>query len=201
MFDLPQWLHHAPLAVLLAALVVAGLGVPIPEDVVLLTAGALAQGSSWDLVGVTLLCAGGVLAGDSLLFLNARRLGREGTNGWLGRLLPEARRQRLTALFARRGAAVVFVARHVAGLRAPVFALAGINGMPLRTFLFWDALGACVSVPVMVLLGHAFADHLDRVRAGAAHIEHWLLAAAGLALAVYGLVSWLRGFASGGARR
>jgi membrane protein DedA with SNARE-associated domain len=70
-----------------------------------------------------------------------------------------------------------------------VFATAGMNRMRLGTFLLWDGLGACISVPVMVTLGYAFSDHVDRVRAGVAHVEHWALATLAVALAVYALAS------------
>ena len=53
----------------------------------------------------------------------------------------------------RHGAAVIFMARHVAGVRAAVFAVAGIHGMRLPRFVLWDALGACISVPLMTSLG------------------------------------------------
>jgi membrane protein DedA with SNARE-associated domain len=195
-----QVLTHAPFILLLVALVVAGLGVPLPEDIVLLTAGALAHGRALPLPLVVVLCGAGVLAGDVLLFTTARRLGAAAyERGWMARLLPKHRRERLEGLFARHGAAVVFVARHVAGLRAPTFAMAGINAMPYRTFVFWDSLGICISVPVMVLLGHGFADHLDRVRAGIAHVEHWVLALASVALAIYAAVSGIRRLARQGA--
>ena len=186
-------LDHAPLLLLLAALVVAGLGVPFPEDIVLLTAGALAHGGGLPLPVVMLLCAAGVLAGDLLLFTTARRAGAAAyERGFLARLLPAPRRKRLEQLFAQRGAAVVFIARHIAGLRAPTFAMAGIHRMPMRVFVLWDGLGICISVPLMVYLGHAFADHLGRLRAGIAHVEHWALAIAGVGLALYAAVSGVR---------
>jgi len=190
---LPGILAHAPLPLLVLALVVGGLGVPLPEDVVLLTAGALAHASKPGWPVVVPVCIGGVLLGDTLLFLAARRTGTTAyERGWLARLLPGPRRAKLERLFARYGGALVVVARHVAGLRAPVFALASIHGMPLRRFLLWDGLGACVSVPLMVLLGYAFANHLERVRMGVARLEHWVLALAGIALAAYAIGSGLR---------
>lgn len=191
--DLGGALLHVPLVLLMAALILAGVGLPVPEDLVPLSVGATAHGARYELPAVIGLCWFSVLAGDTLLFSMARRAGAaKSSRGFIARLLPEPRRARLEQLFARRGAVVVFAARHVAGLRAPVFALAGVNGMPLATFLFWDALGACISVPVVVLLGHAFADHIDRVRAGVAHVEHWAVATVGVALAVYAIVTGLR---------
>jgi membrane protein DedA with SNARE-associated domain len=45
-------------------------------------------------------------------------------------------------LFARHGAKVVFFGRFIALLRAFAAVLAGINRMPWRRFLFFNAAGA-----------------------------------------------------------
>lgn len=86
---------------------------------------------------------------------------------------------------------MVFTARHLAGIRAPTFALAGMHGMPLRTFLLWDLAGGCVSVPITVVLGYFFSEHLDLVSRGMARVEHWAVAIAVTALCVYLVVVWL----------
>ena len=39
--------------------------------------------------------------------------------------------------------------------------LAGNLGMPLWKFLFLDSIGALLTVPISVYLGHLFADNLD----------------------------------------
>lgn len=185
---------HGSLLLLFAALVTAGLGVPIPEDLVLLAAGALAHRGIAPVVLVVPVCMAGVLAGDTLLFLMARRLGpRALERRMFRRLLPEGRRARVEALFARRGNWVVFLARHVAGLRAPVFALAGIHGMPLSRFLLWDGLALCLSAPLVLALGWWSSSHLELARRGVARAEHWALLAFAVAVAIYAsLAAWRR---------
>ena len=81
---------------------------------------------------------------------------------------------------------IVFLARHVVGLRAATFALAGIHGMPLRRFLFWDGLAAMISVPIMVALGYFGALHVDLVRADIATDEHYIV----LVVLVGGLLAY-----------
>jgi membrane protein DedA with SNARE-associated domain len=179
-------LAHGSYALLLAALLAAGLGVPLPEDVVLLAGGVLAHRGVTSLPGTLAVCAAGVLGGDVLLFLWARRLGESAyTLPAVARLLPPARRARVERLFTRHGGRIVFVARHLAGLRAPVFAVAGIHGLPLGRFLFWDALGLCVSAPAVVGLGYLFSDRIDRIRGDLSRAEHWALLLFVLGFAVY----------------
>lgn len=169
-----QWmLTHGSAAVLFAALVAGGLGVPIPEDLVLLATGILAHRGMLPLplaVGVALA---GVLCGDLALFLTARRLGTAlYEHPRLRRLLPPERRERISALYARHGGRLVFAGRFLSVLRGAVFAMAAVQGMPLRRFLLWDALALCVSVPVVVGLGYAFSHSVDRVVRGLGRVEH-----------------------------
>ncbi|MDB4961947.1 MAG: yohD [Myxococcales bacterium] len=170
-------------------LVFGGLGIPVPEDIAVLSAGVLVHRGavSWEVaLGVVLA---GVLVGDSMLFFLARRLGaRAFERPLFRRLLPVERRARLNDLYARYGGRLVFLARHVAGLRGAVFAMAGINGMAPRRFLLWDALAACISVPLTMALGYFGSLHVDRVRAGVAHVEHWVVLIGGLA--ALGYVAW-----------
>jgi membrane protein DedA with SNARE-associated domain len=187
------WLEQASLPLLVAALVAAGLGAPFPEDIVLLLGGALAHRTGPPLPVVVAACACGVLTGDILLFTTARRLGNSALKRpMFRRLLTARRRASIEAMFARRGPAVVFIARHVAGLRAPTFAMAGIHGMPLRQFVFWDLLGMCISVPLMTGLGYTFADNLARVKEGLARVENWVLAAAAVGLVLYAIAVGIR---------
>ena len=187
------WLAHASLGLLFGGLVMTGLGVPLPEDILLLLAGSLSHRSSLSPLLVVPVCMLGVLLGDLLLFTSARRLGESALERPLfRRLLPPEVRQRVEALMSKRGPVIIFVARHIAGLRAPVFALAGMHRMPLGRFLLWDALGMLISVPVTVSLGYFFSQHLDRVRAGMASVEHWVLGGVVLALIAYALTVGVR---------
>jgi len=187
------WLADAPLGLLMMALIVAGLGVPLPEDIVLLLAGALAHRGPTPLPVTIACCAVGVLLGDILLFSSARRLGTAALErGLFARLLPPKRRSRIEAMFERRGSVVIFVARHIAGLRAPVFAMAGIHRMPLRRFVLWDSLGILVSVPLMVTLGYLFSEHLDEVERGVGNVEHWAVVGAVVIFLIYVLSVGMR---------
>jgi membrane protein DedA with SNARE-associated domain len=181
-------LAHGSLLLLFTALVVAGFGVPVPEDLVLLAAGALAHRGVLPLAAALPVCMVGVIAGDVILFTTARRLGPAALDKPLfKRLLPPERRARVEALFERRGALVVLLARHLAALRAPVFAMAGIQGMALPRFVLWDALGLCVSAPLVMALGWWSSAHVDLARRGLARAEHWGLLAVAAGFAGYAI--------------
>lgn len=170
-------------------LLVGGLGLPLPEDAAVIAAGVLIQRGLVDPALAFAVLFIGVLAGDAGLFFLARRLGPKAyENRLIKRALPPERRARIAAAYARHGGRLVFFARHVAGLRGAVFAMAGIHGMAPRRFLFWDALAACVSIPFAVGLGYFGSMHVDRMRADEAEIHHYILLAA--AIGLLGYIAW-----------
>jgi membrane protein DedA with SNARE-associated domain len=168
-------LRHGSYALLFAALVAGGMGLPLPEDIVLLTGGALAHLGVVRLPLVIAVCMAGVLSGDLLLFHTARKLGpKVYEQRWIRKLLTAERRERITRLYARYGGRVIFFGRYMSVMRVLVFAMAAVQGMRTRTFLLWDALALSLSAPLLVGLGYVFARSIDRVAAGFGHVEHLL---------------------------
>jgi membrane protein DedA with SNARE-associated domain len=176
-----------------AVLVVCGLGVPIPEDIILLAAGAVTHrtdGQIWITIVVVVLA---VLAGDSILFFMARRLGPRMITLWPFRyVLTEKRRARVRAMFEKRGAVAILIGRHVAGLRPCVFAMAGIEGMPYRKFIFWDSVGAMISVPALTLLGYFGSESLEYIHDEVATAQFYLVGALIVGVALYVLYRYVR---------
>jgi membrane protein DedA with SNARE-associated domain len=182
-------LLHGSIVLVLAYLLIGGLGVPVPEDVALLAAGVLIRNGEVDPILAVVLVLIGVIGGDAMLFFFARRLGPAAYERKLfRRILPPERRAKIEDAYRRYGGRMVFLARHVAGLRAAAFAMAGIAGMrPLR-FLLWDAAAAMISVPIVMGLGYLGASHVEHMRAGIAKVEHHVLLV--LAFAALGYLGW-----------
>jgi membrane protein DedA with SNARE-associated domain len=184
---------EASLGAVVLVLLLAGLGAPIPEEAALLAGGVIAHRTGFPFWATLLVCAAGVLAGDFVLFTSARRLGPMALERRPFRtLLPPERRAKLEALFERRGGVIVFLARHIAGLRAPIFVLAGVHGMPRGRFFLYDGLGVCVTVPVVVGLGYFLSHYVDQVRHDLARIEEHVLIAAVALLLLYALGATVR---------
>lgn len=185
------------LAVVLA-LIGGALGLPLPEEVVLLTAGALAgRGIARWWISLP-VCWAGVLFADCLLYFVARKLGNAALeHRRFRRLLPPARRAKLRSLFETRGPVVILIARHIPGVRAATFALAGIDRYPFRRLLFWDGLGILSSATIVFWLGYLFADELSRVRRQVADVQNVLLAAVALVLLFFAGRALWRSFGRG----
>lgn len=185
---LERILASGSLPVLVAALLVAGFGVPIPEDPILLTAGLLAHRGILPAWLVLMVIYASVLTADCVIFLIARHFGESLLERPLFRsIFTPRRRDHVHNLFQKHGPRAVFIGRHIAGLRAVVFATAGMEGMKFATFLIWDGMAAMISVPVMFSLGYFFSAHLTAIEHGIARTEHWIAAI----LAFIALVTWL----------
>jgi membrane protein DedA with SNARE-associated domain len=157
-------LEHGSLLVVMLALIIAGFGVPIPEDIMLVAAGVLVARGECTFAEALLACTIGVFVGDTSIFLLARRYGHRLLEvrpfRWI---FTEARKQKTLELFQRHGHVIVFMGRHMAGLRMPIFAMAGIYGVKLRTFWLYDGLGLLVSAPAVIGIGYYFAKNLPRI--------------------------------------
>lgn len=182
-------LGQGSIYVVVGFLIIAGLGVPIPEDIMLLAAGILVQRGSVSFWEALVACAIGVFIGDTFIFLIARRLGTRVLTvrpfRWI--ITPE-RHAKVEELFTRYGNLIVFMGRHMAGLRAPIFAMAGIHRVPLYKFWLYDGLGLCVSAPVVIGIGYWLADNIDRAKELMQRFE--LVVIGVLVLAVVAFVVW-----------
>lgn len=183
---------HATTIGLFLLLVAGGVGFPVPEDLTLLTAGALAQPTWLRLADVVIAGLAGVVSADWILYGIGRRYG-EGIleHPRLLRLLGAHRIDAVRGAVMRYQARSVFFARFVFGTRIATFLAAGTFGVSAWRFAFAEAAGAVIFVPAMVTFGYLFADRANRIMSGAARAEHWLVFAGLIGLGLYlGLRAW-----------
>jgi len=171
MLLIKTFLTHFTYLALVLVLVIAGLGVPIPEDIPLLFSGYLCNPEHSPITRsdvphiYLMIIAGmvGVMLGDSIVF----NIGRKGVNGnhfaarHIRKVLHSKRREKVERHFARHGNLTVFVGRFMPGFRSIIFAFAGMSRMSYLRFLLIDGLAALISVPVFILLGYYFADRFN----------------------------------------
>ena len=134
-------------------LLLCGLGLPIPEDVSLISAGYLAHLGIVNVHTVFLVCFASVLGGDCLAFTLGRMFGSRLLDSHLARRVFRPRKQiRVRAYFRKFGSKVIFIARFLPGLRFSIFLSAGTLRVRPSVFFTYDALAALVSVPTLVYL-------------------------------------------------
>src|SRR5436309_10684061 len=147
------------------ALLLENAGLPLPGETILLLASFFAYSqhnlrlSYIILVGI---CAATI--GDNLGFLIGHYGGRTLLNRYGKTLrIREVAIRRGEDLFAHYGAATIFVARFIAGMRVIAGPLAGVLGMDWRKFAIFNFLGAAVWVTVISSAGFLFGKHWDEL--------------------------------------
>ena len=155
--------HAALLAFVL--LLAGGLALPIPEDVVLVSAGIVAGLGHAGLADMLVITFLGVLLGDVAMYAIGWHWG-DRIRQWrfFDRLVSAEREAGIRAAFARRGIWFVFAARFLWGIRVAVYLVAGMSRQitPAR-FLLADGLAVLLTVPVKVVLGFYGAHHRARL--------------------------------------
>ena len=172
----------------LTLLLVCGLGVPIPEDIILVSGGYIADAAGHSVWPMMLVGLAGIIAGDSIIFLVGRRIGLSmAQRSFVRRFMTPERIERVAEMFRRHGEKILVAARFMPGLRAVAFFSAGATGVPYAKFLLFDGLAALVSAPLWVFLGyrygHAIVDEGKR----------WQTAIlVGIAVLAVGIYVWRR---------
>jgi len=183
------WIHHVadwlvlhnleiPLFALLItfafAEAAAFVGFVLPGETSLLIGGVLAHSGVWN-VWLFLVCAiVGAIAGDSVGYEVGKHFGPKIKTTQFGKFVGEKRWKLAQAIFDRYHGGAIFFGRAQALLRALVPALAGMNKVPYRTFLKWNAAGGIVFSTIVVLLGYQFASSLSVLEK---YLKYWAMVA------------------------
>lgn len=174
-------------AAIIGVLLLCGMGLPLPEEVPILTSAVLSQSGHlrpWWALGA---CMFGVMAGDALMFYLGRRWGGHLLEHRLSRKLLTAERQKqIQEYFARYGARMIFAGRFLPGIRAPLFLSAGTLRVPFWIFLLMDGAAALLSIPLSFWLAYFFTDKLQELLNLRDQVHYW-----GIGLVAIGLLLWL----------
>jgi membrane-associated protein len=171
--------------VIFALIAIETMGIPVPGETALITAGIVASRGRLEIEVVIAVAACAAILGDNVGFAIGRKLGRRLLTA-PGPLLHH-RRQVIAVgepFFDRHGPKAVFLGRWVTGLRITAAWMAGVTKMPWPTFLFWNALG-----------GIAWATSIGLIAYFVGHSAEKIIHIAGLggaaAVVLGGVVLWL----------
>jgi membrane-associated protein len=136
-------------------------GMVLPGEAALLVAGYFCHQGVLNLpimIVVAIVCA---VVGDSVGYEFGRHFGPSLRGSRAGTWVGGDRWDKVDGFLHRHGGKAVFLGRLTAILRALMPSMAGMSGMPYRTFLLWNASGGILWGGGCVLLGWAFASALD----------------------------------------
>ncbi|MGB0060125.1 DedA family protein [Candidatus Binatus sp.] len=180
------YIEHFTYLGLFVVLMLCGLGLPIPEDVALLAGGYLVHRGITRYPITLAVSLVGVVTGDNSLFFLGRHFGSGLVRYFsIGRPGRKQQIERIEGFMQRHGHRAIFYARFLAGLRALVYLSAGSFGVRPALFLFYDLLGALISVPIVVTLGYVFGKQLEMLVKYIGGFDKLIVVVAVLSVLVY----------------
>lgn len=163
---------------------------PIPSELIMPLAGfSIAQGKMEFLPVITAGIVGTVLGALPWYYLgkliSEERLAywADRYGGWIGVSGKDI--DRTKTWFQRYGIAAVFFGRLVPGIRTLISLPAGIEGMPLQTFLLFSTAGTAIWVTALTVLGYLLGDNYEKVDQYLAPVSKIVLGIIVVAVAIW----------------
>ena len=146
---------------LLVGIVGENLGLPLPGEILVLLAAAMASQAGLSLSSILLVAALGAMLGDHGSYLIGRKGGRRLLNAYCHATLCSRDCGPMVGRFFQRfGIGTVTLARFVPGLRAFATPFAGMSRMAYGKFLIADSIGAISWAALVTALGARFGPTL-----------------------------------------
>ena len=138
--------------------------VPIPSELVMPFAGAMAARGSFSLPVVLAINSAAALLGSGICYF----IGAKGGKPFLERygkffLLRQHDLDKTERVFARHGKWVVLIGRFLPVVRHVISVPAGIARMPLRTFFLQTFIGSTLWGGFLIILGYVLGDNWEAV--------------------------------------
>ena len=149
------------LAIILV-LILAGSGLPVPEEVPVIAAGILSANKSMNPSLAFASCLFGAIVGDCVMYWVGYHFGRGvlRDHHWWARFVTPTREAKIERMFHRHGLKLFLLARFLVGLRSPVYLTAGILRVSFRRFFLIDLICATAVVGTFFGLTYLFGRHI-----------------------------------------
>jgi len=166
-------------------LLLCGFGLPLPEDVVLITGGYLAYSGYMDITIFLPLALAGVLVGDSSVFMIGKKTGDSILNHrFLSKFIKPFHIRKAKAVIEKYHDRIFFLARFFPGFRSAIFYTGGALKTKFLKFFLYDSLAALISVPALVLGSYFGGEYIDQVLEIAKQVQTVLILI-GILLIIY----------------
>jgi membrane protein DedA with SNARE-associated domain len=154
-------------------LILGAFGFPLPEDTTLILSGMLIASGIIRAVPTLGIVYMSLLTADFILYSFGRKYGHKiVTYRRFRKIISPERLSTLEEKFNKKGVAVILVGRHLVGLRAQIFLVAGIMRMSRVKFLLADGISSIFTIALMVGAGYAGGNSIEVLRRDLSRIEH-----------------------------
>jgi membrane protein DedA with SNARE-associated domain len=187
MFDPTNFINNFPYLGIFVLLILGAIGLPFPEDTTVMLCGFLVASNVVKPLPSFLVIYIGLLIADFFLYSVGEKYGRRVVeHRRFHRLISPKKLLILEEKFKKRGILVIFIGRHLIGLRAQIFIVAGIMKMSSIKFLIADAVTALVTITLMGGIGYVAGNRIQVVKENMARIEYVVIIVFAMSLA-----SWI----------
>jgi membrane protein DedA with SNARE-associated domain len=176
MFDATNFINNFPYIGIFTLLILGAIGLPFPEDTTIMLCGFLIASGVMGLLPSFMVVYIGLLMADFFLYSVGKKYGRRVVeHRRFHRLISPERLLILEGKFRKRGVLVIFIGRHLIGLRAQIFIVAGIMKMSSIKFLIADAVTALVTITLMGGIGYFAGNRIEIVKENMARIGYTVI--------------------------
>jgi hypothetical protein len=172
-------------------IVLTGFGLPLPEDLAVVTAGVLAARGELETIPALVVCMVAALLGDCAVYGLGRWAGRAG--GRLRWLMPRVSDERLRstqALLHRHGFKILLVARFLVGFRFAVYLAVAASRLSFVRFVVLDSVCVVAVVGSFFALAHVLGERYGDALFDTLHMGHLVVTAAVVVVAIVAFFIW-----------
>jgi len=173
MVESTTFINHFPYLGIFLLLILGEIGFPFPEDATLLLSGFLTAHEVIKPLPAFFVVYSGLLMTDFLLYSAGKKYGRSIVeHKRFRKIISPEKLSKLEEKFRKWGGLVVFLGRHVWGLRAQIFLVAGVMKMSAIKFLMADGVAAFFTIGLWGGIGYLGGNSLQVLKKDVTRIEH-----------------------------
>jgi membrane protein DedA with SNARE-associated domain len=172
-------------------IVLTGFGLPLPEELAVVTAGIMAARGQLETVPALVVCMVAALLGDCAVYGLGRFAGRAG--GRFRWLLPKVSDERLRstqALLHRHGFKILLVARFLVGFRFAVYLAIAASRLSFTRFVILDSVCVVAVVGTFFALAHILGERYGDALFETLHTGHLIATAVVVVIAIVAFFVW-----------
>jgi membrane protein DedA with SNARE-associated domain len=173
MLESTTFINHFPYLGVFLLLILGEIGFPFPEDATLILSGFLTAHEVIKPLPAFLVLYLGLLITDFSLYVVGKKYGRSIVeHKRFHKIISPDRLSKLEEKFEKWGGLVIFLGRHVWGLRAQIFLVAGVMKMSAIKFLMADGIAAFFTIALWGGIGYLGGNSLQVLKKDVTRIEH-----------------------------
>jgi membrane protein DedA with SNARE-associated domain len=173
MLEVTTFVDHFPYLGVFLLLILGGIGLPFPEDTTLILSGFLIAHYVMKPIPAFLVIYPSLLITDFFLYLVGKKYGRRVVeHKRFRKVISSDRLSQIEEKFRKWGVWVVLVGRHIVGLRAQIFLVAGVMKMGAIKFLIADGASSLITIALMIGIGYVGGNSIQVLKKDLARIEH-----------------------------